>query len=282
MKAHFFEIDTLIKIDNSVWILSKDKPDKPLLKITQSEYNLLKRGIYKKYDSRLKIDGFDYWLPENLLNQLKIKCKTEKVDITSLSFSLREYIDRDLIDELDYRIYVEHFRHLKNKTDDIILFCSAKSKRSYEAVIRKIEKELNELGLQIKHIYYPSETFYNKNKDEISFKKIRLLLQHLIGLKTDEDKFTDQEVEKYDRVYYYDDNDRCIELAINSNEILSILINNTEDSNIKKMIKESIQESKYLITRKVTYNKVNLFIENSTKLIFSYINKTFEKFNIKK
>lgn len=278
MKAHFFEIDTLIKIDNNIWILSKDKPDKPLLKITQSEYNLLKKGIYKKYDSKLNIDGVDYWLPENLLNQLKIKCKTEKVDITTLSFSLREYIDRELIDELDYKIYIEHFRHLKNKTDDIILFCSAKSKRSYEAIIRKLEKELNEFGLQIKHIYYTSETFYNKNKDEISFKKVRLLLQHLIGLKTDDDKFTMEEIENYDRVFYYDDNNKCIEFAINCNEILSTLINNSDDE-IKKQIKDELKNGKYLISRKVTYNKVNLFMENNTKLRFSYINKTFEGFN---
>ena len=57
---------------------------------------------------------------------------------------------------------------------------------------------------KFKNLYFISETFYNKVSDDISHKKVRLLLQHIVGLKTEGDKFTDKKLEQYDEIYYYD------------------------------------------------------------------------------
>lgn len=279
MIAHFFDIDTLIRVDNSVWIVSKSKPSIPIVKITQSEFNLIKKGVYRKFNTSLDINGVSYWLPENLLNELKIKSKKHNFDISNLSFSMQEFTNKDVIENLDYQIMTNHFQHLKNKVDDIYVICSKRSKSSYEPIISKLEKELEDIGLKIKKFYFLSETFYNRKDDDIAHKKVRLLLQHLMGLKTDGDKFTDQEVSKYDLIYYYDDEPKSISMAHNSNNLFSILLDNSEDS-IKDIIKNIVKSTdNSIIVRTVTHNKINLFNDKEVLIEFSHIKKTFESFS---
>ena len=76
-----------------------------------------------------------------------------------------------------------------------------------------------ENGLIIKKFYFISETFYNKVSDDISHKKVRLLLQHIVGLKTEGDKFTDEKLEQYSELFYYDDEENAIKLAKESNRL---------------------------------------------------------------
>lgn len=280
MIAHFFDIDTLIQVDNNIWIVSKSKPSIPIIKITQSEFNLIRNGIYKKYNSSLTINNNDYWLPENLMNQLKIKSKKFGFDITNLAFSMQEFTNKEVIKNLDFKILDQHFRHLKNKVDDIYVICSKKSKKSYEPIINKLEEELDKLGLKVTKFYYISETFYNRDDDEISFKKTRLLLQHLIGLKSDGDKFTNEEISKYDLIYYYDDDIKSLKTASSSNYILSSMLVNTDDV-VKSEIRNKLKSyDTSLIVRKVTYNNINLFDDKEVNIEFSHINKTFESFNM--
>jgi len=133
--------------------------------------------------------------------------------------------------------------------------------------------------LIVKNYYFISETFYNKNEDDIAHKKIRLLLQHLMGFKTDGDKFTDEEISKYDLIYYYDDEPKSLSMAHNSNNLFSILLDNTEDL-VKDKIKNIIKSNdNSIIVRTVTHNKVNLFNDKEILIEFSHIKKTFESFS---
>lgn len=99
-------------------------------------------------------------------------------------------------------------------------------------------------------------------------KKVRLLLQHLIGFKSDGDKFSHTEITKYDVVSFYDDELRVIELAKNVNNVLYFLIENSEDlvkDRVKEIIKENICE-------------VNLFVSTKVELQYQNVIKKFESF----
>jgi hypothetical protein len=279
--AHFFDIDTLIKVDSQVWIVSKLKPSIPLIKITQSEFNLIKKGIYRKHNSPLTMSGENYWLPQNLLDELKIKAKNYKVDITDLVFSMQEFMNSSVIENLDYKILTNHFQHLKNKTDDIYVICSKNNKKNYEVIISKLESELEKMGLIIKNYYYLSETFYNRDSDYISHKKIRLLLQHLIGYKTDDDKFIDEQITKYDRIYFYDDEPNVITLSLGINDILHFLMKKT-DNNISSIIRDLIKEYDHvLVVNRITNNRINPIDSKEVIIEWSNIIKTFERFIFK-
>jgi hypothetical protein len=280
--AHFFDIDALIRVQSQVWIVSKMKPSIPIIKITQSEFNLIKKGIYRRHDSPLSMSGETYWLPQNLLDELKVKAKNYKVDITDLVFSMQEFMNSSVIENLDYEILTDSFQHLKNKTDDIYVICSKNNKKNYGVIIDKLNSELMELGLSVKNYYYLSETFYNRDTDYISHRKVNLLLQHLVGYKTDENKFTDEELDRYERVYFYDDDLTSINLAKESNSLFQSLISKTDDS-VKDLIKEIIKSrDNVIIVNAVTHNKMMPFDTKEILIEWSHIVKTFEAFRWKK
>ena len=278
MKAHFFDLDTILTADNKVWIVDKTIPNIPIMKISQSDFNLIKRGIYKSQGNSINFSGHTYWLPTDLFEKLKIKAKNHRADVSNLAFSLQEFMNKELIENLDYDINLENILHLKNTDDDIYVICSKNTKRNYELMISKIEDKLKDNGLIIKKFYYISETFYNRISDDISHKKVRLLLQHIVGLKTEGDKFTDEKLEQYSELFFYDDEDNVIKLAKDSNKLLTVLLSNTDDK-LKEIIKDDLKSKEYtLYVNLITGNKVNRFVTTKVDIQFSNLITVFESF----
>jgi hypothetical protein len=281
MKAHFFDLDTILTTDNKVWIVDKTIPNIPIMKISQSDFNLIKKGIYKSQGNSINFSGHTYWLPTDLFEKLKIKAKNHRADVSNLAFSLQEFMNKELIENLDYDINLENILHLKNTDDDIYVICSKNTKRNYELMISKIEDKLKENGLIIKKFYFISETFYNRVSDDISHKKVRLLLQHILGLKTESDKFTEEKLDQYDELFFYDDEENVIKLAKESNRLLTVLLSNTE-TKLKEIIKEDLKSKNHtLYVNLITGNKVNRFVTTKVDIQFSNLITVFESFKWK-
>lgn len=281
MKAHFFDIETILVMDNKVWIVDKLNPKVPIIKLFKSEFNLIKSGIYRSQNNSIYFGGNNYWIPEKLMNNIKVKCKNLRIDITNLIFSMQEYMNPEVIESLDYDINIENLQHLKNTTDEIYFICSKNTKKNYEKMIKKIEEKLENIGLIVKKYYFISDTFYNRDLDEVAHKKVRLLLQHLIGMKTEGDKFIDEELQKYDEVEFYEDDDNTVSLAIDCNSLLQLIINNSA-SDIKSKIKDLLKSETNLYVNFVSPNKVKRFTTKKVKLEYSNVIKTFERFKFKK
>jgi hypothetical protein len=282
MIAHFFDIESVLVNSGKVWIVDKYNLNTFIMKLDQSDFNLIRNGIYKPQRNKLNIGGTDYWFPNDIFDEIKLKCKIHKVNITHLLFSMKEFLDDELIDTMNYDINLENILHLKNTTDSIYFICSENTKSNYEKFIKKIEKKLEDNGLFIKKYYFISETFYSRDTDEIAYKKIRLLLQHLIGIKSEVDKFIDEEVDCYDEVNFYDTDEVSIKLATDANDLLQLLISNSANE-IKDDIKLKLKDdNKTLIVNLVTPNKVNKFLTTKVKIEYHNLIKTFEKFNWRK
>jgi len=281
MRAHFFDINTLITVDGEVWVVSKRNPNLPIIKISQSDFNLIKKGIYKRTGYPLVVSNVEYFLPEDLMESLKIKCKKMNINITELSFSMQEFMNPEIIEKLNYKIWKEHLIYLKNTDDDIYIICSKNTKRNYEYIIKKVEEYLFELGLKVKNFYFVSETFYNRDEEKTAHKKIRILLQHSIGLKTETDKFTDDELVQYDEINYYDDERTAINLGRQANTIFKFLYQNSEKE-IKEKIDSLLKETPLLLNiNEVTYNKVNPIKVNKVDIKLERLIKTFESFKFR-
>lgn len=277
-KAFFFDLNSLITTNSKVWIVDRDKPNKPILRIPKSDFNLIKKGVYKKDNIKFEMQGESYWISKDLFDQIKIKTKNQNLNISKLAFSMQEFMNKDIIENNDFTIHLENIRHLKNTSGDIYIICSKNTKTNYELIISKLEDKLKEIGLVVKNYYYISETFYNRDEDDINNKKVRLLLQHLIGFKTEGDKFSHTEITKYDVINFYDDEARVIELAKNANNVLQFLIENSEDL-VKDRVKEVLKQSQCeLVINKVTFNKVNLFVSSKVELQYQNLIKKFESF----
>jgi hypothetical protein len=280
MKAHFFDIDVLIKTDSNVWIVSKTKPSIPIIKINQSDFNLIKNGVWLNNGQKIKVNGRDYWFSNELAELLKIKTIKSNNDMSSLSFSMQEFMNPDILDKVNFEIFNINFEHLKNTKDDVYIICSKNTKRNSDLLIKKLEEKLAELGITVKNYYYITETFFNRNEDDISFKKTRLVLQHLIGLKTEVDKFIQEEISKYDTIEFYDDSKRSLYDVENINDTLKLIISNS-DEEIKELVNNRLKDNISVVVNKVTFNKVNKIISKTIKLGLERIIKTFENFRYK-
>ena len=274
----FIDLDALVKIENKAWIVDKNSPNIPLLKLSKSDFNLIKSGIYRSQNNKIEFNGVTYWLPSELINKLKIKAKISKIDFGNLAISLQEFLNKSIIDSLDFEVNSFLISKLKNTEDDIYIICSKQTKKNYQNITDKIEKEFLKAGLKIKNYYFISETFYNQKEDNIEFKKMRLLLQHLLGYKTEGDKFIDQEITKYNKIHYYDSNINTLKISDKINELLSFVLSNT-DKGLANVIKEDVKDFRpTLYLNRVNDNEVNKIDNKKIILSLSTLIKTFESF----
>lgn len=278
MTAHFFDIDTLIVTDSKVWIVSKLNPDKPLLKIDQSEFKLIQSGIFTNKGEKIKIGNKNQWVSSETFNQIKNSCKKNSSDITDLYFSMQEFNNPEVIQNLNVRIYKQHLTHLRNSGDKIYLLCQKNTFNNYKHLINKLEEYLQSIGLNLYKYYSLSETFLNRDEDEIIKNKSKIFLQHLSGYKTQDDKFSDNKIEEYDNIIYYDTDVSSIEFTKRINNLLKFLYDNSTDTT-KENIKNSMSKTdKKIVTNLVTFNLINPFVKSETKVNLYNLVKSFESF----
>jgi len=268
INSHIFHIDTILDIDRRIWIIDKKNPSYPLLKLSEWEFNLIKSNIFQSKNNRIKFNGEYYYLDTELINRIKIASKNN-FDITNLSFSMREYLDKNIIDNLKYTIKFTNLKHLKNSSDDIYIIYPEWMKVKYDKIIDKKTDKLKEHGFNIKGIYWIDEYFYTKDTDLNVFKRGLIITTHLSGYIVKNDVF-DSEFTKYNNVTYYENND--------------IVIDNLKN-NIKNIFKDVYDKSDVVISKSldvtlvsVTNNEFNPFKESTVSVYTSKIVESFKSF----
>jgi len=79
MKAHFIDLEIILKLESKPWVVDKNNPNVPILKIEKSDFNLYQSGIYKSHGNKLSFNGKTFWLPNEFMNLLKVKTKKLKM-----------------------------------------------------------------------------------------------------------------------------------------------------------------------------------------------------------
>lgn len=279
-KCNVFDIDTILVIDSEVWIVDKTKPNIPILKIPEYEFNQIKNGIYKSQNNKIIFNGKVYWLSSKLYEEIKVRAKNYKTDLNNLGISLQEFLNKDIIDNKNIEIKIDFLNKLlKNKTDDNYIICSKLTRRNYDSIIKKVEDKLNEEGIIIKKFIPINETFYDKDDDFVHYKKIEFLLRLLTGYKIQDKKFIDKQNKQYKTVNFYDIDLGTLRINGDINSYLKTILNNTT-SGLKEVIKENIDLIKPLLEiNQLTTNKHNPIISKSVLIEYSNLFKTFESFN---
>jgi hypothetical protein len=279
LRGIFIDLNVLLEMDNQAWVVDKKNANTPIVKISKSDFNLIKSGIFKNQGNKVDFNGRTYYLPTDLMNKIKIKTKSYNIDFSNLAISLQEFMNKSLIEEMKFEINKDVILELKNNVDDIYIICSKQTKRTYETIIEKIKEEFEKNGLKIKTFYPISENFMNQNDDDIKFKKMRLLLQHLVGYKTEGDKFKDEEITRYDQIHFYDNYSETLKITKEINNLLEFLLSRSDDG-LRSVIKENVQDFKpNLWVHKENENKMNKRSSEKVILNISKIVKTFENFN---
>lgn len=279
INAHIFNLDTVIKIKQMVWLIDKTKPSIPILKIDPSDLNMYESGIFRSQGNSMHFNGKEYWLPNDFIEQLKVKVKNIESKMSNLGLSIQEYVNKELIENLEYDILDNNFHHLKNSHDDIYIICPRRDRVKYEKFLNKLKEKLAEDGLKIKAYYHINERFYNQSNDDIAFNKIKIIIQHLVGLKTKDSEFIDEEITKHHEVFFYDDSAKSISLGKNINSVIDNMYGKTEDEGIKLKIQDSIKTKPIAHIVQVTTNKLLHQIDHKIELkLDKRFIKTYESF----
>jgi hypothetical protein len=278
MNAHFIDFDLILESESKPWIIDKRNPNIPIIKIDKHDFNLFKSGIYKSQGNKISFNGTIFWLSNDFMNRLKVKSKQYKVDISNLAISMQEFLNKDLVENIPFELKLDLFSNIINTNDDIFIICSKNTKENFEKQIQKFESNLKEMGLMVKKYYFISETFYNRDLDDISYVKSKIIIQHLLGLKTEVDKLTSDKIDEYNSITLYDDDLKSITMSKNINSILEKMLIKT-DNNVKLSVKETLKNSeKILIIKEYTHNRSNRFNEYQIGLEFSNVIKSYENF----
>ncbi len=269
MKAHFFDLDTLINIDSKPWIITKNDPSKPIMKISRSDFNLIKNGLYRSHNNKVDFNGNIFWLPNDLMGKLMVRIKRDNLNLSELAISLREFIDEEYINQAEVEYDLRVISKLKNSLDDVYIICPRETKKTHQVVIDGLESKLAEFGVNVKMFYHISETFYDQTSDGIEYKKMRLFVQHLLGYKTKDDVIIDEEITRYDALTYYGNDKTTLSYADKINQVTRVCVNKSEEA-MKSVVKEDLLEYKPIFNVNfITDNQYNKVVVKSVPIMLN-------------
>ncbi len=146
-------------------------------------------------------------------------------------------------------------------------------------IINEIVETLRTNGMIVKNFYYLNENFLNQNTDEVNYKKMRLLLQHSIGYRSDMNKFIDDEITKYDQINFYDKSIPFKTVSITVDQIFKSMMKNTAKG-LMDVIKDDLKTHTPIIQiNKIEDNQFNPIRTTKIELSLKHLITKFESFS---
>lgn len=279
--GHFIDISLLINLTEKAWIVSKEKPNYPIMVISKNAFKLYRSGIYSNQGNLINFNGNDFWLDDKTYNRLKVLTAKKRIDITKLAISLRPILDPELLASQPYSFDFTILDTIKNTPDDIYLISKDNPEGSLDVILDDFLEEVKALGLSIKGFYYINEYLNKYDEEYTTYKTQKVILQHAIGHRTDKEEITIDEIATYDKIMYYSNSYDTDKYPREVNYILDSLYRNSPD-NVKRIIRDDFLYLKpTIVSNYYSSNKVNRVIQNKHRLTLNNI-MTFESFKYNK
>lgn len=259
----FFDLDnTLWYIKSDVWLIDKKNPSVPILKISPVEFTLINSGIYVKDNLNVEYNGETFYISNDILE--RVRRKNKNIKISSLGISYAENFDNDILNNKNVIFLLDNIKHLIGKNVEIGVLTARSDRKKHANLLNKLRIKLKEYGLEINKIYFVSEFIKIMSDDSFIYDKNKVLIEHLVGLTIEKDHFVPLKKEKYEKVYFYDDNRFNFMNSTSLQEYFDFLVLNSDDECVE-FIKNRLNNKKiYLINNLITNNQVNPF---DTKII---------------
>lgn len=254
---HFFDLDgTLWNIDCKVWIIDKEEPHKPIIRLDNFETNKIISGFYIKDNQKVEYNGENYFISNDLFNEIN---KKKKLPIERIGISWIEFNDEKYINNTKVTFLFNNIRHLRNKDEYICLLSGRSHRERHAEILNTLRKKLQDIGIEIYKIYFVSDKFHYRHDENISLNKLNILIEHLIGLKIDEGKFKSYKQDWFSNIYFYDDEKMNIDYANDVQKIFDRVLKNTDDE-LFKLIMDRLSKNKMTLTNNlITNNEINPF-----------------------
>ena len=260
----FFDLDnTLWYIKSNAWVILKDKPGKPLMKISSIEFTLIQNGVYISDDNVIEFNNEKYFVSDDFVERLERRKKGVKLSNVGISYA--EYFDEEILNKKKVNLLLNNIKHLIGKDIEIALLTARTDRGKHAGLLNKLRVKLEEYGFEISKIYFVSDRLkFIGTSDKVAYDKNKVLLEHLIGLEIEDDRFTPMKKDAYNRVYFYDDVKQNF-LTVNSmQEYFNNLLMRSDDEVVEYINNRLKNETLLLMNNLITNNEVNPF---ETKII---------------
>lgn len=260
---HFFDLDgTLWELQTKAWLIHKKYPNNPLIILTNGQLNDILFGVYKNDEIRLEYNGKLYWISKKMFDSIKKKIPSIKEEDLGISFI--EKVNPDYYKELIF--YKENIRHLINEEGiDIGIISGRYSEENDQKILALLKTQFDNIGLEINKFYYVSDYFEISNSNKLNFKKLNILLEHLVGFKIVNDHFVPIKQDLYQTVYFYDDEYQNISVSNDIQNIFEEYLRNTDDEVYQRIMLRVKELKPTLYTNLVSNNNINRF--KTTKIV---------------
>jgi len=256
-KIIFFDLDGVLwDIDSKVWIIDKEEPSKPIIRLTKNEISQILFGSFFKQKLKIEYNGEEYFISEKIFNNVN---KKKKLSIERLGLSWLEFYDDSNINNTKMKILLKNVEHLRNNNNVISILSGRAYQDRHGKILNKLRLSLLDIDISIYKIYFVSKKFYFKHNEEISLNKSHILLEHLLGVKIEDDKFITKKQDWYNEVHFYDDNKMNIDYA-NDIQVLFERIMKKTDDELFALIIDRVKNNKLtLVNHLVVNNDINKF-----------------------
>ena len=268
---HFFDLDhTLWEMENYAWVIDKNKPEIPLVKITLNELLMIKKGFYRNDNLKINYNGQEFYISKQLMDKIQ---KKKIVGINNLGISYIEMTSPEYINTTKTTFLTKNIMHLIGRDDiKIIILTGRNNRQKHEKVLNLLRLKLQEMGLEIFKIYFIGDEMKIENDEEISYRKAVVLLEHMVGIKTEDNTFVPLKQDFSNSIYFYDDEIQNINSANNIQSIFDKIYRNTTNEDVKKIIIDRIKNMNLtLCTNLVGTNEINRFTKKMINLILPEI-----------
>lgn len=260
----FFDLDnTLWYIKSDIWVIDKDKPNIPIIKISPIEFALIKSGIYLKDDIPIDYNNEIFYISRDMLERIQRKNKNIKFGNLGISYS--EFFDDDILNRKEVQLLLNNIKHLIGKNIKIGVLTARSDRKKHANLLNKLRLKLKEYGLEIDKIYFVSESIrMMSGQDKVIYDKNKILIEHLIGLTIEDNHFVPIKKDSYDKVYFYDDLNSNFMSANKLQDYFDFLVRNSDEECIDYINNRFENNTLLLINNLITNNEVNPF---ETKII---------------
>lgn len=274
---HMFDLDgTLWDISSMAWLVDKEKPHIPILKLTSQELHLIQNGMYKKDNLLIDYNDHQYWISKEIYD--RINKKKTILDLNRLGVSFVEFYSDEYINNNKIKFLMSNIRHLTGTNALICILTGRPNRERHADLLNELRLQLKSLGLELFKIYFVSDYLHMRYEERISLNKLDILMEHLIGMKIENNKFVPLKQDTFNRVFFYDDEIRNIQYANDIQTFLERVMRNSDDEMFHLALNRIKNNEIKLINNLVTGNEINKF--HTTEVIIKEPNRypLYEKF----
>ena len=261
-----FDLDnTLWYIKSDIWVIDKNKPSIPILKISSIEFALIKSGIYVKDDIKIEYNNESFFISVDMMERIQRRNKNVRLGNIGISYS--EFFDDDILNKKDVQLLLNNIKHLIGKNIEIGVLTARSDRKKHSNLLNKLRLKLKEYGLEIDKIYFVAESIRTTGyQDKVIYDKNKILLSHLIGLNIEDNHFVPIKKDAYSKIYFYDDVKSNI-LNINSlQDYFDFLVRNSDDECVSFINNRLENNTLLLVNNLITNNELNPFETKVIKL----------------